>query len=386
MRNAACKKDRVQNDTKNVINSNTLLTFGSGGTRLSNEDMRLRGGTTMRTKNVKKIGMIALCTATSLTVMAYSPDYIVKKGDTLSKIALTKLKGGPLYGEEGRLTKLLLLNPEVKNPNLIEPGTEIKLRATVADLDKSLNQAKTIAAKTEAPALTDETKVTQAAPERKSFDYLLTDKKDAKKFVAKIGAGISFNTLDLIDNKTKEVDSISSTASLNATAEAKYLISEKASLNVKAHLLKMDLTASGNESTSLASSTYLSGEFGADYKALNKLVTGLRIGATERAFVTNKTASIFRINKAWIPTLGPELRILLDENEDTASSIQLGYRILGSTTLQGLQIERGQEIRTGFELIRDSFNFNPYVNWTSQNTALLDQDGLALGLNINYKF
>lgn len=340
----------------------------------------------MKTKNVKTLGILALTAATSLTVMAYSPEYIVKKGDTLSAIALTKLKGGPLYGNEGRLTKLLLLNPTIKNPNLIEPGTEIKLRASVADLDAKLEKAKTIAAKTTETKVEDQAKLTQAAPERKSFDYLLTDKKTAKKFVTKLGAGISFNTLDLVDNTTKDVDSISSTASLTATAEGKYLINEKTSLTAKAQLTKMDLTASGNETATSASTTYLSGELGADYRAFGQLLTGLRIGAAERAFVTQKTTNTFLINKALIPTIGPELRILLDENETTASSVHLGYRYLGSTTLNGLQIQSGQEIRTGFELIRDNFNFNPYVNWSRQNTALLDQDGLALGLNINYKF
>ncbi len=341
----------------------------------------------MKTKTVKNLGILAACTLTSLAVMAYSPDYIVKNGDTLSAIALSKLKGGPLYGEDGRLTKLLLLNPNIKNPNLIEPGTEIKLRATVADLDKTLEKANVIAAKENSEkASTDETQLTQAAPERTSFDFLLADRKDAKTVVAKLGAGISFNSLDLIDNKTKDVDSLSSAATLNASVNAKYLLNEKASLNATVQISKMDLKASGNETANSDSNIYLSGELGADYLAFSRLLTGLRLGASERAFVTSKTTDTFKLKKTWILGVGPELRLLLDENANTASSVHLGYRVLGSTTLDGLQIENGQEIITGFDLIRDSFNFNPYVSWNSQNTSLLDQDGLTLGLNINYKF
>jgi hypothetical protein len=339
----------------------------------------------MKTKNVKNLSLLAVCTVTSLTVMAYSPDYIVKNGDTLSRIALTKLKGGPLYGKDGRLTKLLLLNPDIKNPNLIEPGTQVKLRASVADLDKNLNSAKNImVAKTAVNS--DETKITQSAPERKSFDYLFADKKDASKITVKVGAGISYNNLDLVDNKTKDVDSLASAGTLNASAKVNYLLNEKVSLNASTQISRMELKASGNETANSDSNIYLSGEMGADYLATSRLVTGLRAGATERAFVTAKTANTFTLKKTWITGIGPEIRLLLDENATTASSIHLGYRFLGSSNLEGLQIENGQEIITGFELIRDSFNFNPYLSWNSQNTNLLDQDGLTLGLNINYKF
>jgi LysM repeat protein len=339
----------------------------------------------MKAKNVKNLGVLALMTATSLTVMAYYPDYIVKKGDTLSAIALAKLSGGALYGNEGRLAKLLLLNPSIKNPNLIEPGTEIKLRASVADLDAKIEKVKTIATKSIESNIEDQAKLTQAAPERKSFDYLLTEKKKAKNIMVKLGAGIAFNSLDLVDNITKDVDSISSSSSLTATAEGKYLINENSLMTVKVQLSKMKLRASGNETAISTSTTFLSGELGADYKVSSQFLAGLRVGAVERAFVTQKRANTFLIDKSIIPTIGPELRLLLDENETTASSVLLGYRFLGSTTLNGLQIQNGQEIRTGFELMSDTFNFNPYVNWSRQNTALLDQDGLALGININFK-
>lgn len=52
--------------------------------------------------------------------------YIVKRGDTLSKISAKKL-GYPVYGVKGSLHALLGANPQIKNPNLIFPNQKIKL-------------------------------------------------------------------------------------------------------------------------------------------------------------------------------------------------------------------------------------------------------------------
>ncbi|MCO4793665.1 MAG: LysM peptidoglycan-binding domain-containing protein [Bacteriovoracaceae bacterium] len=335
-------------------------------------------------KNELKVLSITTLAVASMSVFALSPEYTVKKGDTLSAIALKQLKGGSLYGINGRLKKLLLLNPSITDSNKIEPGVTLNLRATVADLSKSIEEAKNL---TNTPKTTqDETKITQSAPVRKSFDFLLTDKKDQQDLVLKLGAGVAFNNLDLIDKQTKETDSLASKASLNASAEASYMINSKSKLKLDLGVKQLKLVASGTDRINSSSTTFMSGTIGGEYQALDSLVLGIKTGFEERAFATNKTLSTISIGKKLVSKIGGTTRLLLDENSKTASSIHLEYGLLGSTTLNELQIESGQEIIAGFELIRNQFNFNPYLNWSTQNTSLYDQDSLTLGLNVNYKF
>jgi len=50
--------------------------------------------------------------------MATASTYIVKPGDTLSRIARREI-GNPVWGPNGSLQKLIRLNPSIKNPNVI---------------------------------------------------------------------------------------------------------------------------------------------------------------------------------------------------------------------------------------------------------------------------
>jgi hypothetical protein len=50
--------------------------------------------------------------------------YVVKKGDTVSKIAYQNISK-KIYGNDGAINKILKLNPQIKNPNFIKPGEVI---------------------------------------------------------------------------------------------------------------------------------------------------------------------------------------------------------------------------------------------------------------------
>jgi hypothetical protein len=53
--------------------------------------------------------------------------YVVQPGDVLSRIA-QKTLGSPIYNQKtGTLRKILALNPQIKNPDFILPGWEIRL-------------------------------------------------------------------------------------------------------------------------------------------------------------------------------------------------------------------------------------------------------------------
>lgn len=62
----------------------------------------------------------------TLSASAFALTYVVKKGDTLSTIA-GQTTQGRIYGKKGALKKLLTLNPQVKDQDLIFPGDKITL-------------------------------------------------------------------------------------------------------------------------------------------------------------------------------------------------------------------------------------------------------------------
>lgn len=66
--------------------------------------------------------------------------HIVKRGQTLSKIARGAFPGG-VYGEGGSLAKILTLNPEIKNPDLIFPGQRVLLGERSEPEPRPLDQA-----------------------------------------------------------------------------------------------------------------------------------------------------------------------------------------------------------------------------------------------------
>ena len=57
---------------------------------------------------------------------AWAVTYVVRKGDTLSKVIQENIPGR-IYGKNGNLSKILVQNPDVKNLDLIFPGQTISL-------------------------------------------------------------------------------------------------------------------------------------------------------------------------------------------------------------------------------------------------------------------
>jgi len=58
--------------------------------------------------------------------------YIVKRGDTLSHISLKKI-GSPIMGPKGSLNKILELNPDIKDPNVILVEQQLRLPGSPQD-------------------------------------------------------------------------------------------------------------------------------------------------------------------------------------------------------------------------------------------------------------
>ncbi len=62
----------------------------------------------------------------NINILANDFFYVVKNGDTLSNIT-QKNSIEKIYGKNGALKKLIKINPQIKNPSLIKPGSKIQL-------------------------------------------------------------------------------------------------------------------------------------------------------------------------------------------------------------------------------------------------------------------
>jgi hypothetical protein len=71
-------------------------------------------------------GHLAFAMAALIANGAYGRTYTVGRGDTLSQISQKEL-GGPVWGNQGTLERVIQLNPQIQNPNLIYPNDVIKL-------------------------------------------------------------------------------------------------------------------------------------------------------------------------------------------------------------------------------------------------------------------
>lgn len=82
----------------------------------------------------RKFRTFILLTALMLaTASAWCANYIVQSGDTLSGIARRHIPGR-VYGKQGSLDKLLSVNPQIKNPNLIYVGQNLSIDGVSAPL------------------------------------------------------------------------------------------------------------------------------------------------------------------------------------------------------------------------------------------------------------
>ena len=82
--------------------------------------MRLRIAPFIRKGTLLLVGVVGVST------ICNADSWTVRHGDTLSELA-AKHFGRPIFGDSGSLNKLLQLNPNIQNPNLIRVGESLQL-------------------------------------------------------------------------------------------------------------------------------------------------------------------------------------------------------------------------------------------------------------------
>ena len=117
--------------------------------------------------------------------------YVVKPGDTSSTIAQSHI-GEPIFTKDGSLSKLLQLNPHIKDPNLIFPGQVLTINSappqTPVNSPRELSSSDS-ADTTQAPPLQDPAPKTSQFPTEVAC---ATEQRKNPEFWLWIGTGMNF--------------------------------------------------------------------------------------------------------------------------------------------------------------------------------------------------
>lgn len=84
----------------------------------------------------KKIFTPVVICYSGFVIGAEIDHYTIRNGESLSKILMRLHPNERIYGNKGNLRRVLELNREIKNPDVVFPGQTIKLR------NPNLNESK----------------------------------------------------------------------------------------------------------------------------------------------------------------------------------------------------------------------------------------------------
>lgn len=98
--------------------------------------------------------------------------YIIKKGDTLSRLVKKKFPNYSLYGQQGKLVEVLYQNPQIINPNIIFPNQRIRFHPGIEIQNFTASKVEEIS---------NPVKVkTEALPDKKSLPSQFPQEKDRR--------------------------------------------------------------------------------------------------------------------------------------------------------------------------------------------------------------
>ncbi|MBL6991179.1 MAG: LysM peptidoglycan-binding domain-containing protein [Bacteriovoracaceae bacterium] len=293
--------------------------------------------------------------------------YTVKPGDTLSEISQDHLPG-KIYGPNGSLARLLDLNPQIKNPNLIYPNDQILINNNV-ELANSVQEDKVLlkqAATTKASTNQTEIVLEDNSKSQWSFDG---------------SALLSLSYLTTTEpNDVKQATLVSPFTYL-AQLETTYHWSEKFVSSLNIQLQKASYKKVGTAEVTNDSSTYFGAHLGSHYLRGNNRY-GALLGIKQRPFATEIADEIFKIGNEWIGNLALNTNLLISESDSLLIYLNLQAGLL----LPGSDIDAGYEVASRIDITNGDLSVFPYFNWNQQNTKSTDQDVLEIGVGLKHLF
>lgn len=314
--------------------------------------------------------------------------YIVSKNDTLSSIAI---KSGPpytaLYGPGGRLDRLIQMNPQIKNPDHIQPGERIKIALQEAvTYVKSNDQVREIAQEEEsqAPGTESESPKTETAPsETPTPETVIATSPQATDM--KFGAKVSLSFTRINAEDPRNASSAVFTSELDP--EIALYFSQPIFLDVDFYSevrwtqnrFRAPTTGQSLEQPKPAINLY-----GLVQKNISPyLGLGFYFGLKDKIFSRAASLTSYTFDSATIPVVGLNIKYSFWSESNRQFGVNLNYGFLQSGKASAHEVQQGNESRVGVFLENKrglySFEQEIFVEKSQQNTNLVNQNETITG-------
>jgi LysM domain len=291
---------------------------------------------------IKLLGMATFGVAV-ITASAFAAIYVVKDGDTLSKIAAKSLHG-KIYGKEGGIEKLVALNPKIKNPNLIFPGDEINLSnddqkladsSPQADMSATRSpaaaEASVIAPNSESPVAATLPEIKPVGTTTESEGYSLIDMQP-RFFYSRVDGSEASNGSGAI---------LLSKLNYGLNASWRQLWSDTFESFVNLGLTKFEFTSSSSRTLEGEKLTQSDLEVGAKLKLSSKTQVMFSLGAGEELFYQATTPTTVKIDSVMVPKLNAGITQVLYTKKPFTLGSEFKFTLLSSANTDNYKVKSG---------------------------------------------
>lgn len=304
-----------------------------------------------------------------LSDLALARTYVVKHGDTLSGIALREYQDSrPIYGLEGRLARILSVNPQVKDPNALSIGELIVL---------DLGMERTVAQE-------DENQV-EPQPD-KMTKVLVPSVEPEHAFSLSAELGFSYFKIEATDKssggKSIFLSSLLPEISIKGSQKISHEVSLESSLAYRT--LKMEPLDSGQSQSHPDGLTRIS--FGLVKEKFEESFR-MAVASSSRPFIRTLSVNSFRLDAVSIPSLSMAWRRNLLAYNQTRLSMGLNLSYLFPAEYLSYDIKTGHslDLQLGAQTSYSNFIFSQdvYYFMGSQDSGITKQRTSELGLRIS---
>lgn len=317
---------------------------------------------------------LSLLSIAGISASAWALTYVVKHGDTLSKIA-AKQFGKPVYGKSGSLKKILAVNSQIKNQNLIFIGQKIEIDGASIALEDA-NADRGIASVNE----------TQGIPAD-------------KKLEAFVGYGIFSLTPEFVSTKILATDpGTQTTATLvsksNIGVSANYTQVWTESLQTdfffSLNKLSMNEPSSGGTIQNTDQTLYSFGAI-AKFNLSSKVTLGAGLGLFERVYLVGVSSSIVSLDPLYVPSVRVSGAYDFFSKAPFTMGASAGFNLDLPASASGYRSKVNPSYSAAFYVKqRVSASFQTEVGlracYTTENTSIVQQSQTDYGIYLKLNF
>lgn len=320
----------------------------------------------------------------SVSAMARPETYLVKKGDTFSDVVAAHFKG-PIFGKNGNIKKLRALNPHIKNPRFIYPGTRLYLaprREEVAAIpvpDVVVTVPEVVVPEAVAPA----------APEPALIREVASSEAETTKTSFEVSPYYALTGLSIKDRVSGVTSTLASQMYLGTHLNYSQTWSEKFKSFVGLNLGYVSFEKPTDPAKSLANaSKFMSGiGFGVNYRISSDLTSSLSASYQKELFTHGVSTSQTSVDAVTIPSVGGKLTYDLINTGSLALGLsgELQYKFAAKT--DSYKVKQGYKYAAAVYLKQNqSFQTDLGVFSRVQDTSLTQQTETGVLLSVTFNF